>query len=148
MKEAVFWSLIALFNWDETGDDEAVIEPVVNALAKLSVEEIYSFEEVLARKLHALDTRSHAKEIGEDAYVSEEEYFSVDGFLYSRCVVVANGEEFYNHILNNSKDFPKDMEFEAILGIAQEAYEQKTGKEWEYASDADYETYSNTVGWR
>ena len=137
-----------MLNWDESGDDEAVIEPVVDCLAQKSNDEIFQFEELLAQKLHALDTKAHAREIGEDAYINEKEYFSVDGFLYSRCVVVANGRPFFQNILENPKEFPKDMEFEPILYIAQEAYEQKNGKAWEYTSPTNYETYENVNGWK
>lgn len=137
-----------MLNWEESGDDEAVVEPVVDCLLQKSDDEIFQFEELLAQKLHALDTKAHAKEIGEDAYINDEEYFSVDGFLYARCVVVANGQELFQHILENPKEFPKDMEFEAILYVAQEAYEQKNDKEWEYVSPTDYETYKNVSGWK
>ncbi|TQV70808.1 DUF4240 domain-containing protein [Exilibacterium tricleocarpae] len=68
-------------------------------------------------------------------------------FLYSRCVVVANGKEFFEHILKNPMGFPKDMEFEAVLHVAQEAYELKNNKEWEYVSPTDYEIYKNVNGW-
>tara|TARA_R110002124_G_scaffold237792_1_gene403074 strand:- start:6165 stop:6611 length:447 start_codon:yes stop_codon:yes gene_type:complete len=148
MNENEFWSIIEMLNWEESGDDEAVVEPVVDCLLQKSDDEIFQFEELLAQKLHALDTKAHAKEIGEDAYINDEEYFSVDGFLYARCVVVANGQELFQHILENPKEFPKDMEFEAILYVAQEAYEQKNDKEWEYVSPTDYETYKNVSGWK
>ena len=148
MEEKEFWSLLSLLDWDESGDDDAVIEPVIKSLSKKSIKEIFSFEEILSQKLFALDTKKHAMEIGEDAYIDENEFFSVDGFLYSRCVVVANGEELFNEVLKNPKEFPKDMEFEAILSIAQEAYETKTGKEWEHVTEVDYETYSNKSGWK
>ena len=148
MNESEFWSIIGMLNWDEAGDDEAVVEPVVEFLSKKSNEEIFQFEELLAQKLYALDTIAHAKEIGDDAYINDEKYFSVDGFLYSRCVVVANGKELFDHVLNNPTEFPKDMEFEAILYVAQEAYELKNDKEWDYVSPTNYETYKNDSGWQ
>mgnify|MGYP000710592592 CR=1 FL=1 len=147
MKEREFWKIIGMLKWDDVEDDEAVVEPVVKYLVKKSNEEIFQFEEFLAQKLYALDTKAHAIEIGEDAYVNDDEYFSVDSFLYSRCVVVANGKELFDRILNNPSDFPKDMEFEAVLYVAQEAYESKNDKEWNYVSPTDYETYKNVNGW-
>ncbi len=147
MQEKEFWELIGKLDWDETGLDDAVIEPVVEALSRKDVAEIYAFEEILAQKLHALDTRAHAREIGDEAYINDDEYFSEDGFLYSRCVIVANGEELFNHVLQNPAAFPKDMEFEAILGIAEAAYERKTGELWDYVPTTDYETYANETGW-
>lgn len=147
MTEVVFWTLLSLLNWDQTGDDIAVIEPVVSALSEKSTEEIFAFEELLAQKLYALDTLVHAKEIGEDAY-KVGQHFSVDGFLYARCVVVANGSEVYSHILKNPKDFPKDMEFEALLSIGPIAYERKTGKEYGHVTKTSYETFANESAWQ
>ncbi len=48
MSEEVFWRIIALFNWKKTGDDDAVLLPAVTALARMSVEDIFAFDEVLA----------------------------------------------------------------------------------------------------
>jgi len=148
MSEREFWEIVGKLNWDEAGDDEAVVEPVVEYLANKSNQDIFEFEELLAQKLHALDTMAHAKEIGEDAYVSGSDYFSVDGFLYSRCVVVANGKSYFEHVHENPSEFPKDMEFEAILYVAQQAYNKKNNSEWKYVSPTSYETYENTSGWK
>lgn len=147
MDENEFWDIVGMLNWDETGDDDAVVEPVVNYLSNQSDEDIFQFDELLAQKLHALDTKAHAKEIGEGAYINDDQYFSVDSFLYSRCVVVANGKELFEHALNNPSEFPKDMEFEAILYVAQDAYERKNGKKWNYVSPTSYETFKNVGGW-
>jgi hypothetical protein len=148
MNDQEFWRIIGLFNWKKAGDDEAVLKPAVKELAKKSIEEIAAFEEILSQKLHALDTKAHARNIGEDAYVDEEEYFSVDWFLYTRCCVVANGRELYETVLNDPEQFPKDMEFEALLGLASAAYEAKTRRECEgFDTSVSYETYSNQLGW-
>lgn len=147
MNESEFWGIIEMLNGEGAEDDEVIVEPVVDYLSQMPDDEIFHFEELLAQKLQALDTKEHAKEIGEGAYTNDVEYFSVDGFLYSRCVVVANGKTLFQHILKNPKEFPKDMEFEAILYVAQEAYEQKNDKEWQYVSPTDYETYKNIIGW-
>lgn len=147
MNEAVFWMIISLFNWDKAGDDEAVIEAAIVELSKKSESEILQFEEILAEKLFELDTLAHAKEIGEEAYVNENEYFSADWFLYSRCVVVANGKELYNEVIKNPSAFPNDLEFEALLSIGPMAYERKTGKEYNHTTRLSYETFSNKAGW-
>ena len=147
MTEAKFWAIIAMLNWAATGDDAAVTAPAVSELATYEIEEIYEFQNILARKLHALDTRAHAEQIGEYAY-REGEYFSADWFLYTRCVVVANGESFYTRVLENPQAFPKDMEFESLLYIAPEAIERKTGEEYDHVTEPSYETYSNIEGWQ
>jgi hypothetical protein len=146
MTETTFWALIAMLNWGATGDDDAVVAPVVEELSQMSTEDIQRFDDILASKLHALDTKSHASEIGEDAYV-EGEYFSADWFLYARCAVVANGSELFNSVLNDPTMFPKDIEFESLLNVASTAYEQKTGEEYKYSPEPSYETYSNKGGW-
>lgn len=146
MSDDVFWRIIGLFNWKKAGDDDAVIRPAVKALAKMTTEDILRFEDILAEKLYALDTEAHAREIGEEAFRSRE-YFSVDWFLYSRCVVVANGRELFDSVVADPKQFPKDMEFESLLSVAREAYESKTGGEFDHTSPLSYETYSNRKGW-
>jgi len=148
MTEVVFWTLLSLLNWDESGDDEAVIEPVVVALSVKSANEILQFEEILSEKLYALDTIEHAREIGEDAYVNDKQHFSVDWFLYARCVVISNGEELYKEVISTPKSFPKDMEFEALLSIGPAAFERKTSQEYNHITKVSYETYSNKSGWK
>jgi hypothetical protein len=148
MNEEKFWKLIEKLDWNKTGDDDAVINPVCNALSDMSVEEIFGFEELLSEKLYALDTKAHAREIGKGAYVGEGTYFSVDWFLYCRCAAVANGKIFYESVINNPKKFPKDIEFEALLSIAREAYDSKELGEWVYVTTKCYETYSNLDNWK
>jgi len=87
--------------------------------------------------------------IGEDAYVEGGEHFSVDWFLYARCCVVANGQAYFETVLNNPTEFPEDMEFEALLGLASAAYEEKTGEECEgFDTTLSYETFCNEAGWK
>lgn len=146
MDESLFWKLIGMFRWKKTGDDEAVIEPAVAALAKMEVAEILKFADILAEKLFQLDTQAIAENIGADAY-RPGKYFSVDLFLYARCVVVANGPDYFAHVMADAKNFPKDMEFEGLLLVAPSAYERKTGEEFAHVSPHDYETFSNKAGW-
>jgi len=146
MSEDVFWRIIGLFNWKKLGDDDAVIDPAVKALAKMSQEQILQFEDILGEKLYALDTAAHAKEIGEEAF-QPGKYFSVDWFLYSRCVVVANGRKLFESVIADPTQMPKNCEFEALLSVARQAYENKTGMEFDHISPFCYETYSNRNGW-
>jgi hypothetical protein len=149
MDDEAFWRIIGMLDWDETGDDDAVIEPAVAALAAMPLETIAGFEETLARKLHALDTRAHAREIGDGAYSDDDDDFSVDAFLYARCCVVANGREDYEKVLADPTEFPKDMEFEALLNVAGMAQEQQTGEDLAlFDTSVSYETFSNEAGWR
>ena len=148
MNDFEFWELIGKLDWKKTGDDGAVCRPVVEALAAKPVSAIEAFEETLAQKLHALDTEAHAREIGDEAYTGSDEKFSVDWFLYVRCCVVANGRPMFETVLKNPKRMPKDMEFEALLQVAAEAYQAKTGEDFDFTPSVSYETFSNKAGWQ
>lgn len=122
---------------------EPVIEPVVRSLAKASVREIKGFEERLAYNLYRLDTKDHARRLTKRA--SEDP--SADGFLYARCGCVANGKRFYDEVRKEPKRFPKDVEFESLLRIAGDAYERKTGDDFDYDTGCSYESFSNVRAW-
>lgn len=98
-----------------------------------------------AEKLYQLDTRAHG-----DAYLANEadDYLSVDDFLYVRCPIVAEGLEYYETILKNPAELTENNSFEALLSIADDAYKQKTGKEFDYHAKCNYETYSNKKAWK
>ncbi len=147
MDEPAFWDIIAKFDWDSTGDDEAVIAPAVSALTKYDPMEIEQFEDILAAKLHALDTEAHARQTGEFAWQGDEDGFSPDLFLYQRCCVVANGRALYDEVVADPSKMPKDVEFEALLYVAANAYERRTGEPFDYVPSLNYETFSNQAGW-
>ena len=147
MSEDEFWSIIALLDWKHQGNDKKVLAPAINALASKSKTAICHFEERFAFLLYQLDTRAHASNTGEDSYDPKSDYISADGFLYARCVVVANGREFYEVVLKDPSKMPKDMEFESMLGLASGAYEVKTGEDFEYSTGCSYESFSNSAGW-
>ncbi len=147
-KENEFWYAISLFDWMHEGNDMKVLEPAVRYLSKKSIKDIERFQDLLAKFLYKLDGISYAMNIGEEAYVDKNTYFSPDGFLYSRCVVVANGKSFYKEVISNPSNMPKDLEFESILYLAGIAYERKTGKEFDYSSDYNFETFSNKKNWQ
>lgn len=148
MSEEEFWSIIELLNWQHQGNDMKVLAPAIKALAGKSKTEICRFEERFSYLLYQLDTKAHASNIGEDSYDPESDYVSADGFLYARCVVVANGRDFYETVLTDPTKMPKNMEFESLLGLASGAYELKTGKGFEYSTGCSYESFSNPGGWR
>jgi hypothetical protein len=147
MSEDEFWSIIALLDWNHQGNDKKVLAPAIKALASKSKSAICQFEERFAFLLYQLDTRVHASNTGEDPYDPKSDHISADGFLYARCVVVANGREFYNAVLKNPCKMPKDMEFESLLGLASGAYAVKTGEDFEYSTGCSYESFSNPAGW-
>lgn len=145
--EEEFWNIISMFNWRYEGDDEKVLKPAIKYLSKKSDDEIFEFYEILSKLLYDLDGIEYAKNIGEDSYINDSEYFSVDDFLYARCCAVANGKDYYYNVLNHPEDMPKDLEFESILYVADEAYELKNGEEFDYLSKYSIETFSNKEKW-
>jgi len=148
MSEEEFWSIIELLDWKHQGNDKEVLAPAIKALAAKSKTDICRFEERFAYLLYQLDTKAHASNIGADSYDPESDSVSADGFLYARCVVVANGREFYEAVLKDPTKMPKDMEFESLLQLASGAYELKTGEDFEYSTGCSYESFSNQAGWR
>src|SRR4029453_12624579 len=96
-------------------DDDAIIEPAVLALALLPDSQIAGFQQVLARKLYALDGRAWARESGPEIWFGDPDRVAVDGFLYARCLVVANGREFYDSVLADPTTMPKGADFREIL---------------------------------
>jgi hypothetical protein len=129
MNETTFWDIIELFDWEEAGDDDAVLEPAVQALAALDQDAIFTFDDILSEKLHSLDTRKHCRACyaGELDPDDGNDYISADDFLYSRCVVVANGRDFYASVVADPAKMPQGMEFESLLSLPSSAYERKTG---------------------
>lgn len=148
VSEEEFWSIIERFDWRQAGNDRGVLARAIEALAAKTKTEICCFQERLAYLLYQLDTKAHAGSIGENSYNPESDYLSADGFLYARCVVVANGKEFYDAVLADPTKMPKDMEFESLLGLASTAYELKTGEDFEYSTGCSYESFSNPAGWK
>jgi hypothetical protein len=146
MGEDEFWKIISMLNWKYTGNDEKICKKAKTFLMKKSNEDIMKFYDILSKKLYDLDGIQYARNIGEDSY-EKNQYFSVDNFLYARCVVVANGRDFYYRVLNNPSTMPKDMEFEALLYLADDAYKKKNKKAFDYSSAFSYETFSNKVKW-
>ncbi len=68
----------------------------------MKVKEIKQFEETIAHKLYLLDTKKHAENMREYSFKDETpNEFSVDDFLYTRCAVIARGQDNYVEILQN-----------------------------------------------
>ena len=146
MDDSTFWNLISLVDWNKKSDS-SIIKPVIEALAKMSIEEIISFEETFSYKLYQLDTKEHVRNSGDYTYDKRTGYVSEDLFLYSRALVVAEGEVFYEMVLKHPSLFPKTHDFEPMLYIAEKAYKKKTKKEFFHITAYSYETFSNEAGW-
>lgn len=149
MKDETFWSIISLLKFNDENEEGEILEPAINTLAEMSVKEIKEFEEALAYKLYLLDTKEHAKNIGENPFKEEtQDNFSADLFLYIRCSVIAKGKEYFELTLKKPQDMSEDKSFEPLLSLAAKAYTRRTGKEFEYITSLDYESFSNVEGWK
>lgn len=149
MDEEVFWEIISSFNWKKTGNDDAVLRPALKKLISMTIDDIKQFAEILSAKLYELDGLIYASNIGPDSYKGENKDFSTDYFLYVRCCVVANGKDFFNQVLTNPTNMPKEMDFEALLYLADEAYNKKMKTEGEFIeTKLSLETFSNTEKWK
>jgi Protein of unknown function (DUF4240) len=146
LTEQRFWDIIHLFDWTDAEDDDRVLAPAIAALSESPVHHIYLFSDMLATKLFSLDGQIFAENIGDDAYTPDT-YFSVDNFLYARCCVIANGQDFYESVLKNPTLMPKDLTFESLLSLPAKAYAKKTGKSFNYLPTTSIETYANKLGW-
>lgn len=144
MSEEQFWQIIAQLDWENTGLDDAVLAPAVRVLSTLPITAIHQFEDILAKKLWQLDTPEHAEASLANRPNAE---LSVDGFLYDRCCVVANGKDFYEQVLHDPAKMPVGYSFGRLLSLSEQAYKLKTGKHFVHIPKYSYETYSNETAW-
>lgn len=145
MTENNFWEILDKLDWTHEGDDEKVMEPVKNALAQLSDEDIFEFDNIMSSKLYDLDSRERAQKL-----YGTLEHFSADTFLYNRCVAIVNGKEYYEDILNQRQQLNPDLEFESILYLPALAWAQKHHEsmdEYPHVPEPNYESGNNTLLW-
>jgi len=141
LEELKFWRFILLIDWTQK-ENEKILQPIVKALAISNEVIIYQFSERLAFYLHQLDGPAYTKSLEAD-----ELGFSTDTFLYARCLAVAKGEKFYKKVLAKPDTMPVGEDFEALLYVATKAYQQKTGKQYQYVPTTNYESFFNQKLW-
>ena len=142
--ESDFWAMIDFIDWSKKSATDK-LDAVVKKLSARPVSHIYIFADKLSEKLYFLDTKQHA-----NVYAADEpdHFISVDDFLYARCAVVAEGRAYYEKVLNDPLLMPNSITFEALLNVADDAYELKMGEEFNYQPSYNYETRSNKQGWQ
>lgn len=144
--ETRFWSLIDRIDREKLNRGEGfeyqAIEPLTSALQALSREELESFENKMAEKLFAIDGSRYAAAAGEAGG-------SDDAFLYVRCFVLASGRDVYQSIVEDPAKMPTSLDqwCEALLSAVPQAWERKTGEQWDHSPDPSYETGSNEARW-
>lgn len=132
-----FWELIGLI---ENNSDQNGLEKLVQALAEKPDEALFEFDNALSHHLSLLDGPAFFSEAAKGLSGSN------DSFLYARCYVVAQGEEYFYSVLSNPSKFPDDW-YEDILYAAATAYEQKHDNEYNYLPPTSYETGTNAKLW-
>ena len=144
-KYQFFWDVMELCDWAHEGDDEKVLKPVVAYLSKQEDSTIFAFDDLMSELLYALDTRKLA-----DQCAAATGYTSGDVFLYSRCVALINGPQYYQNAKSGGQPGMWNMEFEALLYTPAKAWAakyKKTAEEYPHISPLSYETGSNKDGW-
>ena len=144
-KKQFFEIIMTVCNWDASGDDDKVLSPLVEYLSQQSDETIFLFDEIMAELLYELDTRKNYK------IACKYDTHNDDSFLYSRCVALINGEDYYNKVKAGKVSSLWEMEFESILYVPMYAWEKKHGadfNDYPYLTTKSYETGSNVEGWK
>ena len=59
----------------------------------------------------------------------------------ARCGVIAEGQEYFQEVIEVPSKMPDDIIFEALLSLPSAAYKLKTGKEFNYAPQQKIETH-------
>lgn len=141
MKEEEFWPLMEKIDWGEKRPEKD-LDTLLKKLASFPINKIHQFSERLAFLLHQLDGPAYFENLK-----NSPAGVSADTFLYARCLVVAKGKNFFYQVLNHPKAMPIDDDFEALLYIAKDAYELKTGEEYNYIPSIIYESFFNRELW-
>lgn len=113
-----------LCDWDYEGDDDRVLAPVIESLKEKDDDMIFKFHDLMSELLYKLDTKKLVYQCEK-----AEPYMSDDSFLYSRCVALINGPEYYIEAKSGKKEEIWDMEFESLLYVPQKAWALKHGKD-------------------
>lgn len=146
LSEGEFWEIIDLLDWKKK-KVKTIMARALTHLSQLSELKIKAFDDILSKKLYQLDGQQYAENTGQNAYKGEGKPFSVDGFLYARCMAVAKGKAVFETIIANPEKMVKDASFEPLLSLASKAYQKKTEKPYEHIPAFIYETFANTKGW-
>lgn len=117
--EQFFSKIMDICDWDKAGNDEEVLSPLIEYLSCQSDDEIYSFDDIMAELLYGLDTKKNFK--------TACKYYdhSDDTFLYSRCVALINGADYYKKAQQGKAKGLWSSEFEAILYVPKAAWAKK-----------------------
>ena len=141
-----FWSTMELCDWSKEGDDDKVLKPVIQYLSKQDDRMIFEFDDLMTELLYNLDTEKLAKQCEKvDPLMCD------DTFLYSRCVALINGPDYYEKVKQGKMKSVWRMDFEALLYVPGKAWalkHRRSADDYPHISPLSYETGSNTDGWK
>ncbi|MBT9393227.1 DUF4240 domain-containing protein [Hymenobacter sp. NST-14] len=155
MNRNVFWELLEAAKKASGQDESMQAELLTEALTEYEPAQIAEFECLLCEYLLEADHFGIlAAEKIIDGYVTD------DSYLYFRCWLIAQGEDVFHAALRHPDSLADVVEArfpecEALLGVADEAFERRTGQtedEEAYPSNIaaarglDYEYGSQTKG--
>ncbi|MCM1327663.1 MAG: DUF4240 domain-containing protein [Lachnoclostridium sp.] len=142
-----FWNTMKLCDWGNEGDDDKVLEPVIQYLSKQDDSLIFKFDDLMIELLHQLDTKKLLEQCEK-----VEPLTSDDSFLYSRCVALINGPAYYEKVLLGEEEGVWSMEFEALLYVPQKAWALKHNSlvdyyphSFHYGADSDQANWKNIL---
>lgn len=143
MSDSVFFQLTDLLRSGDqggSGDDDAIVEPLISYLARSGDEAIFAFDDKMAELLYALGTQKVADHMDGDG----THIFSVEDFLYARCVALVNGESTYQAVLNGTQKLRWDIEFRPILYVPAKAWARLHNKSrYDYPHKYSYEVFDS-----
>jgi len=120
MKKNDFWNLLNLLEWKYEGDDEQVTKPVVRALARMDVEEIFTFNDIVKKLIADLEKEKAVRQAaGAAGTVPAEERRKI------LCVALVNGRKYYEDVRQGRVRLNPDLEFGSILSVAEKAWAVK-----------------------
>ena len=143
-KRRFFELIMDVCDWEQSGDDR-ILAPLVSYLSELPDDEIFAFDDIMTELLYDLDTKKNFKRACK--YYDHSD----DSFLYSRCVALVNGEEYYEKAKAGKNNKMWTMEFEAILSVPMLAWGRKHNEdcgEYPHLPAKSVETGSNTDEWK
>ena len=141
-----FWQTMELCDWSHKGDDNKVLRPVMRYLAQQEDSIIFLFHDLMSELLYELDSKKLA-----DQCEKAEPSMSDDSFLYSRCVALINGPDYYEKARQGRAKEMWNIEFESLLYVPSRAWalkHRKSEEDYPHTSPLSYETGSNLEQWK
>lgn len=139
-----FWHTMRHCDWRYGDHDQGVLKPVVKVLSQKEDGKIFEFHDVMAELLYHLDTKNLYRQCyAVDPNTNEQ------AFLFSRCVALINGPEYYKQVkLGRGKDI-WDKEYATLLAVPTSAWAWKhPNVPYPHVPAYDIRTGSNTQGWK